>query len=124
MLSIYTGLLFVRKPDQRPYLGAFASICCVLTLFASMVWVRQFTAIDPRIQAATAIKAAGTGVVTFARRPWFWSASLSPQTAQLRTTLSADDDRGVDGYCALGVRPVGHGRRVGVLGLLTGGTGE
>ena len=122
VLSIYTGLLFVRKPDQRPYLGAFASICCALTLFASMVWVRQFTAIDPRIQAATAVKAAGTGVVTFARRPWFWSASLSPQIAHFSPKLAADDARAFDGIPQLVVPPDGSEWSVDGLSQLTAGS--
>lgn len=122
VLSIYTGLLFVRKPDQRPYLGAFASICCAFTLFASMVWIRQFTAIDSRIQAATAIKAAGTGVVTFARRPWFWSASLSPQIAHFSPKLAADDARSFDGIPQLVVPPDGSEWSADALGQLSAGS--
>jgi len=122
VLSIYTGLLFVRKPDQKPYLGAFASICCVLTSFASLAWVRQFTAIDPRIQAATAIKSSGTSVVTFARRPWFWSASLSPQIAHFSPNLAADDARGFDGIPQLVVPPDGSEWSADAIGQLPTGS--
>jgi len=107
VLSIYTGLLFVRKPDQRPYIGAFATLCCFLTLFATITWVRQFTATDPRIAAAAGIKTSGAGVVTFARRPWFWSVSLSPQIAHFSPKLAADDARAFDGLPQLVVPPDG-----------------
>ena len=122
VLSIYTGLLFVRKPDQRPYLGAFATLCCVLTLFASLTWVRQFTAVDPRVQAAAAIKASGTGVVTFARRPWFWSASLSPQIAHFSPKLAADDARAFDGIPQLVVPPDGLEWSVDALFQISSGS--
>ena len=122
VLSIYTGLLFVRKPDQRPYIGAFASICCALTMFASVTWVRQFTATDPRIAAATGIKASGAEVVTFARRPWFWSASLSPQIAHFSPKLAADDARAFDGIPQLVVPPDGSEWSVDTLSQLSQGS--
>lgn len=122
VLSIYTGLLFVRKTDQRPYIGAFATICCFLTLFATITWVRQFTATDPRIAAAAGIKASGAGVVTFARRPWFWSASLSPQIAHFSPKLAADDARAFDGLPQLVVPPDGAEWSLDALSQISSGT--
>jgi hypothetical protein len=122
VLAIYTGLLFVRKPDQRPYIGAFATLCCAVTLFASITWVRQFMATDPRIAAATGIKASGAEVVTFARRPWFWSASISPQIAHFSPKLAADDARAFDGLPQLVVPPDGAEWSLDALSQLAPGT--
>jgi hypothetical protein len=122
VLAIYTGLLFVRKTDQRPYIGTFATLCCALTLFATITWVRQFTATDPRIAAAAGIKGSGSGVVTFARRPWFWSASLSPQIAHFSPKLAADDARAFDGLPQLVVPPDGAEWSLDALSQMSSGT--
>jgi len=60
--------------------------------------------------------------VTFARRPWFWSASLSPQIAHFSPKLAADDARSFDGVPQLVVPPDGSEWSVDALGQLPPGT--
>lgn len=97
VLAVCTGLLLQKRPSGRNYLGWFAALCTFLTIPVTVGWVRQFTTEDPRSMAAKAIRTSQLPTVLFARRPWFWSPSLSPEIGHFSPGYAAKNAQTFEG---------------------------
>ena len=97
VLAVFTGYLFQKRASGRNYLGWFAALCTILTAPVTVGWVHQFTVEDSRSLAAKAIRTSQLPTVLFARRPWFWSPSLSPEIGHFSPGYAAKNAQTFEG---------------------------